>query len=245
MRSVQYRPWGCAALLLALFAAASLRAQQAEEVFPAQKGTYWLYRGEATWENGPGRQSTTKIEWKMEVLDSLDRPGFAAILLKGHPSDLAWYTPDTKPQESLLVQIGMRFYFTRGEGVRPLWQSLQQTEFVDRAKTLVDDADIWLSLPTKKGDKFCDPELPRRDDSMYCWYVEEVVPADLATVKGATARSLREFKLSFRTNPDDEEMGFAPGIGIVSYDYNHHGTAAESHVKLVEFGREPPVSEQH
>lgn len=228
------------ALLLALFAATLLRAQQPDEIIPVRKGAYWLYQGEATWESGSGRQSTGQINWRMEVLDSFDRPGFSATMLKGHPSDLAWYTPDTQPQESLLVQIGMRFYFVSGPGVPALWHALEQAEFVDKAKVLVDESDLWLTYPVKPGDKFCDPELPPRDDSMYCWSVDKEVPADLATVKGVPAGKFREFKLAFRTNPDDQEMGLVPGIGIVSYDYNHHGTVAETHVRLVEYGRPAP-----
>jgi hypothetical protein len=45
------------------------------------------------------------------------------------------------------------------------------------------------------------------------------------------------YSLAYRTLPDDTKIDFVPGVGIVTYEYHHHGTVADTEVKLVEFHR--------
>jgi hypothetical protein len=51
--------------------------------------------------------------------------------------------------------------------------------------------------------------------------------------------------LRYATNPDDTEMEVSPGIGVLSYEYHHHGTVANASLTLVEFhsGNEAPRPE--
>jgi hypothetical protein len=47
--------------------------------------------------------------------------------------------------------------------------------------------------------------------------------------------------LRYITNPDDTEIELAPGTGIISYQYHHHGTVADTSLTLVEFHAEPTL----
>ena len=46
-----------------------------------------------------------------------------------------------------------------------------------------------------------------------------------------------DYTMSFRSPSSNEFIGFAPGIGITSYDFNHRGTSSEVQLKLTAFGR--------
>ena len=74
--------------------------------FPLKKGTYWIYRGETKFlvprKNAAGdekqkgvanEEKSEVLTWKMEVIDTLERPNVFAALIKGGPWDLAWYEP--------------------------------------------------------------------------------------------------------------------------------------------------------
>ena len=74
---------------------------------------------------------------------------------------------------------------------------------------------------------------------MYCWVVDEPTQVSLDGIKGLTAKSVTAFGLGYRTNPDDSEMQLVPDVGIISFGYHHHGTVAETELKLVEFHSGP------
>jgi hypothetical protein len=61
----------------------------------------------------------------------------------------------------------------------------------------------------------------------------------LNDIKGLPPRSAEVFLLQYITNPDGTEMEVSPGIGILSYQYHHHGTVAETSLTLVEFHPAP------
>jgi hypothetical protein len=70
---------------------------------------------------------------------------------------------------------------------------------------------------------------------MYCWVVGSPHPAALGGVKGVAPGSRVAFEVEFRTNPDDEEFEFVSGVGITRYEYHHHGTIADTELRLAEF----------
>jgi hypothetical protein len=90
-------------------------------------------------------------------------------------------------------------------------------------------------LPLAQGKKFCSPDEANRDDGMYCWVAEGPVQVSLDGIKGLPAKMATAYTLAYRTNPDDSEAELAPGIGIIHYEYHHHGTIADTELKLVEF----------
>jgi hypothetical protein len=51
------------------------------ELFPMSKGTYWIYRGEVKWQYDETVKSA-RVEWKMEVVETIFRTDGAAAILK-------------------------------------------------------------------------------------------------------------------------------------------------------------------
>ena len=43
------------------------------------------------------------------------------------------------------------------------------------------------------------------------------------------------YRVEYATLPDDMEFDFVPGIGMVTYEYHHHGTTADTELHLIEF----------
>jgi hypothetical protein len=58
-----------------------------------------------------------------------------------------------------------------------------------------------------------------RTDNMYCYYVEK---KEDVTVPAGTFKSC--FKIVNLTCPDDSTWWYYPGLGVVKYEYHHHGT---------------------
>jgi len=89
--------------------------------------------------------------------------------------------------------------------------------------------------------KFGDVESVRRDDAHYCWVVATQETKELAEIKGFPGRSAEVSVLRYITNPDDTKIEISPGIGILAYQYHHHGTVAETSLSLVEFHPGQPL----
>ena len=68
------------------------------------------------------------------------------------------------------------------------------------------------------------------------WSVEKITTTHSLKVPGFKASPENtEYLLTFMTNPDTEMITLVPGLGILSFWYQHHGTVAEASVKLLEF----------
>jgi len=196
-----------------------------------RKGNYWIYSGTVKWDASQGRIGKAEIRWKSEIIDEAARGDLKAFLVEGDPTDLAWYTPGKKPGLHLWIVYKDRFYMVEADdAIVKRFKSPQ-----DPLTDLVEAEDPVLQLPItlKRCTQPIKVEEPReRTDLMYCWYIDQKHVEQL-NASGAPA-SAEVLELSNRTAPDDEELGVAPETGIVSYDYSHHGTVSEAHVKLVE-----------
>lgn len=89
------------------------------------------------------------------------------------------------------------------------------------------DNGLKYGFPLKVGmewDQECDF---KRSDHMYCKYVEKI---EDVTVPAGTFKHC--FKIVHKTLPDDEAEWYCPGVGIVKYEYHHHGTITNETYKL-------------
>jgi len=68
-----------------------------------------------------------------------------------------------------------------------------------------------------------------RKDNMYCYYVEkkEDITVTAGSFKGC-------FKIVYMTCPDDSTWWYYPGVGVVRYEYHHHGTITNIMRELIE-----------
>jgi hypothetical protein len=200
-------------------------------------GNYWVYAGAA--ESGktsePGEPVSIDrfpVRWKVEILEETVHGDLRAYLVRGGFLDLAWFEKGRKPQEYLWISCQDRFY------------SLQLNpdllkRFRDPQASLLEPIEseqplIQLPLQDGKCAKGLQDgaEIPR-DDLFYCWHFEGKEKRPLSAT-GLGTRTVEVWQLWYRSNPDHQILGFVPGIGFVSYDFAHHGTPSQAHVKLVE-----------
>ena len=207
--------------------------------FPFKEGTYWVYQGlvrynEAGTENG----AEAKVNWRMEIVRVLRRDDAQAAIVKGFPGDLNWSNGSAAPSESMVVRTNDGKVYLIEEGRA----AAAEQKFSDTHAALKDflkDDDLWFALPLAVGKKFCGEDGANRDDEMYCLVVEAPDQESFNGIKGLPAKLPAAYSLVYRTNPDDTETELVPGIGIVRYEYHHHGTVADTELKLIEFHAGP------
>lgn len=210
-------------------------AKETQASFPLAPGSYWFYRGTVRSEaknlpNGRERQ----VNWKMSVIRAVSRGGLLVVLVDGFPSDLDWSEGDAQPKRSILIRTSDRKFYLKGPpDLDVLSRKMDDPHFA--IEPFLTDDDWFLQLPLVRGRKFCDEDTRKRDDGMYCWVVGNRHPASLEDVKGAPAGKRVAYDISYRTNPDDTEIEFIEGVGIARYSYHHHGTIADTELRLAEF----------
>ena len=223
--------------------AAQGRGQSSEppaQSFPLVEGNRWVYYGTVKWTRpNSGDVIEQAIQWDMEVLKVVAREHVTGVLIKGFPSELAWYEDGQRPEEHLIVQVGPdKFYLLSGSQKDDAWAALQAGRVW--LGSLLSESDLWLELPLMRGKVFGETESLTRPDQWYCWHVEEELPADLSRIRGLSSQpSTRTYQVALRTLPDHQIVSFVPGVGVTRYVYQHHGTVSEVDVSLVEFQQGP------
>ena len=216
--------------------------------FPLEKGTCWIYRGETKFlvskadateeEKQKGVANEEKSEvltWKMEVVDTLERPHVFAALIKGGPWDLAWYKPGKARGDYLILRIGdLRYYQYSGTKAQEVWDKLRVSD-ARYVPSDIEEGELMLDFPLAEGKVF-GGDFSGYIRSRYCWVVEGERKLDPKCFPGAKRfpKSI-VYTLTYRTNPDHQFMDFATGVGIVSFTYGHHGTLAATDIKLIDF----------
>ena len=220
-------------LLTCVLAAAPVSTSQPQDILRLKPGNYWVYQGQAEWvdASGPDGIGKSHLTWKMEVLEEVDHGDVKAFLIKGSVLDLPWYQPGLEPGLSVWLFYQSRLFAT---------DEFDLARFRDPKDPLTDvlkaqkQEDPILDFPLQT--KRCARALyaqPVRADHMYCWY------AEMSREKGVKVgdnsfSNVDVWTAAFRTNPDHQILTFADGIGITGYDYSHHGTTSEVHLKLAE-----------
>jgi hypothetical protein len=226
----------CTGLLsaLAFLSLYARRPADASRFFPFSQGTYWVYKGTVRWyDNENDKPASADVTWKMSVEKVIRKQGVVAAVVKGFPGDLDWTAGTTEPKPWLMLEDEKHNVYYENLGPDFDLTKLNGDDHVfDRF--MVED-NFFFHWPLMRGAKFCDEEAKKREDGMYCWIVEESTTKKLSPVKGAPAGDQTTFQLKYRTLPDDTTMEVVPGVGLLSYEYHHHGTLADTELQLVEF----------
>jgi len=213
------------------------------EFFPFSVGTYWLYKGTVRYEDSEeGMPASTDVTWKMSVERVIRKQGLVAAVVRGYPSDLDWTAGTTEAKPWLILEDEKHRVFLENLGPEFDLSKLSGDERVFD-KFLADD-NLFFQWPMKQGAKHCDEESKKRDDGMYCWVVSGLETKKLETIKGAPPAEQTVYELQYRTMPDDTTVELVQGIGVLRYEYHHHGTTADTELRLVEFhptGESPEV----
>jgi hypothetical protein len=207
--------------------------------FPLTPGTWWLYRGTIRWtESETNKPAANRASIRMQVERVIQKPEFTIAVISGFPGDLDWSNGQVDPKPSLLIETRNHEIFL-GDLPPDFDYAKLEKDSAFLAKFLSQD-NLIFRWPLKKGMKFGDAESLERPDDRYCWVVATQQRKILKEIKGISPKPVEIFLLQFVTNPDDEQMELSPGIGILSYQYHHHGTVAETSLTLVEFHPAPP-----
>ena len=238
MRTLRKLIIGMILLGFVSFAKSDLPAQnpEAPQVFPLAEGTSRVYQGTVRWFDFSSVKAVkTRVTWTTQVKRVTRRQHLTAAVINGFPWDLDWSDGHPQPVDALFLASDDGGYYERPlENVKDGAKRLADSS--DSLQDLVDPDDMLLQLPLTKGKKFsCDSDTVARDDNMYCWVVNSVDRISLLKVKGLEPRHYQVYEISFRTNPDDTELQFLPGVGLISYQYHHHGSVADTDLKLVAF----------
>jgi len=222
-----------AGALLAGFLALAIIPREGSAPFPLHAGNYWVYQGSTRWTvPNSSKVEERSLTWKMEVIRTLRRGTVEGALIKGHPSDLAWYEEGKEPGEYIILRKeGVKYYLLDGERKDEAVAWLDGK--VAGSGLPLDEWDLFLQLPLAKGKSFGGEK--GHDGGEYSWLVADHGRADLAGVKGLDPKqSWSAYTLTMMTGPDDLLTEFVPDIGITRFRYRHHGTISETDLRLVE-----------
>ena len=203
--------------------------------FPLSAGTYWVYQGVVRWTHDINKVSTIPVEWRMEIRRRVSRGDLSVAVVNGFLPDLDWSNGNPNREDSLIIQSPEgKLYWVGPERASIILNRAQDSR--DALVGVLKDDDLFLDPPLKKGKKFgCDPEAMQRPDSRYCWVVDSLHETSLRDVKGISHGLRTAYTIRYVTGPDDIGFNFVSGVGLTTYDYHHHGTVADTALKLVEF----------
>jgi hypothetical protein len=202
--------------------------------FPLSTGNYWVYQGTVRWtQQNSSKTSETRVTWKTEIRRILPHRDFLGAVVTGWPADLDWSDGHPAPADSLLIRSPeAKFYLITQQQFGVALKRLEDSN--DSLQDLFSADDLFLDLPLEKGKKFCDADGMTRTDGHYCWVVGQPKAVSLDNVKGVQPSRRIAYPVAYLTNPDDSEFEFVPGVGLTSYSYHHHGTVADTELRLVE-----------
>lgn len=214
---------------LLLLTAVLCTAGTVRQMFPLEKGNYWVYKGTVKWANGQKVESKP-LTWKMTVHDVRESARGKVAIVTGFPGDVAWYEQGMTPKYSVLVEDDKRVYLNTYQDEH---QAVMAANYVQAgAKEKVSFPDCIMEFPLTKGKEYkADPE-----DGRYAWSVDSVDKVRMKVKGCKSGKPVTKYGLSYRTGADDTEMEFVPGLGITRYVYEHHGTVASEDLRLIECG---------
>jgi hypothetical protein len=182
------------------------------------KGASWDYTAKVSWTSvNPSQVKRAVIHWETRVIDAMDSPHGRIAIVSGFPDQLAWYEPATKPALDVVVATA------KGLWVTPV-KTLPEAETLVKGIAngdIVGSGRQYLEDPIKIGDCFAADD-PRRTDGFYCWKVLRKISDKYGT----------GWELIYQTLGDNMMIWYVPGIGIIRYSYEHHGTVATSSAQL-------------
>jgi len=224
-----------AALALVLCAVSARGQNKTDEDFPLTPGTYWVFQGTVRyWVKGLDNGKIAHVTWKTSVARAIHRDGLTIAVMKGMPGDLDWSEGNATPSLSIVIRTqDAKFYLLEDDEAKSAIAELDNPHY-SWQQVPIDD-DWFLQLPLAKGKKFCGANGMQRTDDYYCWVAGSPHAAELAEAKGVPPGKHIAWRVEYFTNPDDTEFDFVPGIGMVTYEYHHHGTTADTELHLIEF----------
>ncbi len=187
--------------------------------FPLASGAHWTYQGKRRYQQGQ-QVKEMPLTVEVKVLEAVKGDnGVVLCEMEGCWDDAI--TDLALPSRYGLLLASGKLFRINAQDLPAAKQALTGEGAIPAE--VFDRAELLMEFPLRAGQRFGPPEQLCRSDGLYCWNVS---PAPQAG-QGA-------FALSLRTLPDEQTLVFRPGIGVLSWQYRHHGTLDEASLELVE-----------
>lgn len=219
-----------AAALLAC-ALANAPAQDASSRFGLVAGRVYTYVGTIQWTDTAARAHSSPLHWRMEILQVRASHDVRGALVRGWIQELAWSKPGQQPAFSVLLEYGGGLYQLPTRDSAAAIDTL--IDAVRDAPLAIEHFRIIIDSSLVIGHVFGgDPDRGRRDDALYAWLIESKTTISSRPQWLSLASAPARWRLVSRTVPDHELLDFVPGVGITRYVYAHHGTVANTDIRL-------------
>ena len=188
------------------------------------KGFQWTYAGTLV-RYVENRAKTERVTWASTVIATREVDDVRLALIEGFVRDLAWAAPTGAKRRSLLMCSAGRLLILSSANDGEVLQA-----FANWDASILERSEVLLETPLRDGQVF--GQDPPRDDAMYGWLVSTKelrshVPASCSPGRG------QAYRLTHRFMTDHSIVEWWPGVGITSFEYEHHGTPEEADVRLV------------
>ena len=222
------RRWTLALLIAALFSA---RSQAQTSRFGLVAGREWVYDGRAAWTTPQGRVERGRMRWIMRCLTVRSVESVRVALVRGWVQGSAWYEPSAPATYAVLIESSERLRAIQARDSATAVDSMNSVlgagnRAGEHGELLVDSAlapgHVYGAI-TDRGP---------RDDDFYEWRVEDRAPIPVHAPWRSFASSTDAWRLAYRTLPDTQTLEFVPGVGITRFTYSHHGTTADTDLRL-------------
>ncbi len=208
---------------LALGAAGAAMALEPPAI-PLAEGTRWIYVGDISG-TVDGEDVVTHKLTTMLVKHHRVFGKYEIAVMEAGPLDTAVCSGDESSSHDTLV------FVRSGTSYWKLWvqdDSELDSEAAIRAR--IGDSDPFIVQPLHGRD-----QMGCKEQAMNCWTVEES-KRKLTKIEGLDSDIVRSiYTLTYRSNPDHEVMEIAPGVGIITDTYSHHGTRCDTQFRLLRF----------
>lgn len=213
-RAAAARRGGLVALTLLLVAGAA-RAQAPDSLgrteWPLNAGDVWVYQARVTSAVGaPALEESVVVRVLAAHVVGADRVAVVERLRPGRAPEVEYHRLSGS---TLTIAENPERLAARVAGAP-----------VDPA-----DAQAALVFPLREGQRWGAPEMLTRGDGLY---ISTVGRPELLRLPGG---SLRALPVRFRTLPDQVTGWYAPGLGLVRWEYVHHGLESAETWDLLEF----------
>lgn len=213
-------------------------AERLPSPIPLAEGTRWTYEATVKWTSvageGPSGIRTGRFQWTASIVKCIEGKNRRAAVIHAWPDELIGVDPAPPAGYGVLLESGNRLYRFRADN--QLQAERLARELAAATASLPRSAEVYLDLSLRVGKRWGDPGNDlKREDGFYCWRVETQNEQPLQVKGVVRPKSAVVFTVAYRTLPDHQIVTITPGIGILSFQYEHHGTVATSDVRLIEF----------
>lgn len=190
------------------------------DFYPLAKGATWVYQVTIDTGGGPGGAAAHKTgRLTATVTDATTVDGTPVFTVE-------WSADPGLP----VADLGTRYVVIREAGI---YETASQENIAALAGSEVFTDVALIPWPLQDGQVWGDPAFMRQNvDGLYVWHLATANPV---TVPAGTFTSC--YQATLTTNPDSTFRWFCAGVGLVRYQYHHHGSLDDRLWELESFTR--------